>query len=260
MAAARSLRCSWAAAGKSRRIARLCVLAYKSSPETMPLGCDFMVGVRRFELLTSSVSGKRSPPELNARISAAGVAARNILRENALEAQPSIASFSRITNTAQREEQRGLAYGWASGPSRPTSAVTGKRHSFRRIAPFFLNTAERQLGKCGDRLSKGAILCERGQRAGPRGGKRGSDGDGKRPGGDKQGPPSAPPNQTCGLIAVRREGPAHLPAVLLGNVIARVLLTRRFPGGELAARPAQDESLPRASKRRRRGHFARNPC
>ena len=26
-----------------------------------------MVGVRRFELLTSSVSGKRSPPELNAR-------------------------------------------------------------------------------------------------------------------------------------------------------------------------------------------------
>ena len=198
MAAARSLRCSWAAAGKSRRIARLCVLAYKSSPETMPLGCDFMVGVRRFELLTSSVSGKRSPPELNARISAAGIAARNILRENALEAQPSIASFSRITNTAQREEQRGLAYGWASGPSRPTSAVTGKRHSFRRIAPFFLNTAERQLGKCGDRLSKGAILCERGQRAGPRGGKRGSDGDGKRPGGDKQGPPSAPQTKPAG--------------------------------------------------------------
>jgi hypothetical protein len=32
-----------------------------------PLTCEFMVGVRRFELLTSSVSGKRSPPELNAR-------------------------------------------------------------------------------------------------------------------------------------------------------------------------------------------------
>ena len=62
-----------------------------------------MVGVRRFELLTSSVSGKRSPPELNARISAAGVAARSILRENAHVTQPSIASFSRITNTAQRE-------------------------------------------------------------------------------------------------------------------------------------------------------------
>ena len=65
-----------------------------------------MVGVRRFELLTSSVSGKRSPPELNARISAAGVAARSILRENAHVTQPSIASFSRITNTAQREERR----------------------------------------------------------------------------------------------------------------------------------------------------------
>ena len=42
--------------------------AKESSPETWPLGCEFMVGVRRFELLTSSVSGKRSPPELNARI------------------------------------------------------------------------------------------------------------------------------------------------------------------------------------------------
>ena len=40
----------------------------KNSPETMPLSCECMVGVRRFELLTSSVSGKRSPPELNARI------------------------------------------------------------------------------------------------------------------------------------------------------------------------------------------------
>jgi hypothetical protein len=32
----------------------------------------------------------------------------------------------------------------------------------QRIAPF-LNTAARQLGKCGARLRKGAILCERGQ-------------------------------------------------------------------------------------------------
>ena len=30
-------------------------------------GADFVVGVTRFELVTSSVSGKRSPPELNAR-------------------------------------------------------------------------------------------------------------------------------------------------------------------------------------------------
>ena len=42
--------------------------AKESSPETWPLSCECMVGVRRFELLTSSVSGKRSPPELNARI------------------------------------------------------------------------------------------------------------------------------------------------------------------------------------------------
>ena len=70
---------------------------------------SFMVGVRRFELLTSSVSGKRSPPELNAQIFAAGVAARSILRENAHVTQPSIASFSRITIPAQREGQWGLA-------------------------------------------------------------------------------------------------------------------------------------------------------
>ena len=30
--------------------------------------CESVVGVTRFELVTSSVSGKRSPPELNARI------------------------------------------------------------------------------------------------------------------------------------------------------------------------------------------------
>ena len=50
----------------------------QSRPEAKPLACEFMVGVRRFELLTSSVSGKRSPPELNARMRAAarGVAQR----------------------------------------------------------------------------------------------------------------------------------------------------------------------------------------
>ena len=39
----------------------------QNSSETKPLSCEHLVGVRRFELLTSSVSGKRSPPELNAR-------------------------------------------------------------------------------------------------------------------------------------------------------------------------------------------------
>ena len=40
----------------------------QNSPETEPLSCEHLVGVRRFELLTSSVSGKRSPPELNAQM------------------------------------------------------------------------------------------------------------------------------------------------------------------------------------------------
>ncbi len=40
----------------------------QNSPEAKPLGCEHLVGVRRFELLTSSVSGKRSPPELNAQM------------------------------------------------------------------------------------------------------------------------------------------------------------------------------------------------
>ena len=39
----------------------------QNSSEAKPLSCEHLVGVRRFELLTSSVSGKRSPPELNAR-------------------------------------------------------------------------------------------------------------------------------------------------------------------------------------------------
>ena len=86
----------------------------KTGQRKYPLACECMVGVRRFELLTSSVSGKRSPPELNARISAAGVAARSILRENARVTQPSIESFSRITII--------------SSPARP--------HHLRRISLF----------------------------------------------------------------------------------------------------------------------------
>ena len=39
----------------------------QNSSEAKPLSREHLVGVRRFELLTSSVSGKRSPPELNAR-------------------------------------------------------------------------------------------------------------------------------------------------------------------------------------------------
>ena len=138
-----------------------------------------MVGVRRFELLTSSVSGKRSPPELNARISAAGVAARSILRENAHVTQPSIASFSHITNTAQRE-------GRGEGPRRQA----GPRRRRTRLRRRRIRSWRRQTR-----------------------------------------PSQRPPNQTCGLIAVRREGPSRLPAILLGNVVARVLLTRRFPEG-----------------------------
>ena len=38
---------------------------------------EFMVGVTRFELVTSSVSGKRSPPELNARSLGCALRARN---------------------------------------------------------------------------------------------------------------------------------------------------------------------------------------
>ena len=40
----------------------------QNSSEAKPLSCEHLVGVRRFELLTSSVSGKRSPPELNAQM------------------------------------------------------------------------------------------------------------------------------------------------------------------------------------------------
>ena len=42
------------------------------------------------------------------------------------------------------------------------------------------------------------------------------------------------PGQTCGLIAVRREGPSHLPAVLLDMPRSRLLLNRRFPSRQSA--------------------------
>lgn len=42
------------------------------------------------------------------------------------------------------------------------------------------------------------------------------------------------PGQTCGLVAVRREGPGHLPAVLLGWLCSGLLLSRRFPSGQSA--------------------------
>ena len=50
----------------------------QNSSETKPLSCEQLVGVRRFELLTSSVSGKRSPPELNARSRVRECAGNNI--------------------------------------------------------------------------------------------------------------------------------------------------------------------------------------
>ena len=50
----------------------------QNSSEAKPLSCGHLVGVRRFELLTSSVSGKRSPPELNARSRVRECAGNNI--------------------------------------------------------------------------------------------------------------------------------------------------------------------------------------
>lgn len=47
----------------------------QATAETMT--CECMVGVTRFELVTSSVSGKRSPPELNARSLGCALRARN---------------------------------------------------------------------------------------------------------------------------------------------------------------------------------------
>ena len=40
----------------------------KTAQSRHTLSCEELVGVTRFELVTSSVSGKRSPPELNARM------------------------------------------------------------------------------------------------------------------------------------------------------------------------------------------------
>lgn len=203
-----------------------------------------MVGVRRFELLTSSVSGKRSPPELNARISAAGVAARSILRENAHVTQPSIASFSRITNTAQRAGRwRGMG-----SPARTANAVTVTRREGRRLQDgcnsahqndreVFSATFSQETGS--DRSFWRALLGE-GTPPQPRGTLRGGAMTGRTP--------ATPPSQTCGLIAVRREGPRRLPAVLLGYVVARVLLTRRFPEEGLPARTAQDGKSPSGVK------------
>lgn len=56
----------------------------QNSSEAKPLSCEHLVGVRRFELLTSSVSGKRSPPELNARSRV-----RECARNNITELPPS---------------------------------------------------------------------------------------------------------------------------------------------------------------------------
>ena len=50
----------------------------QNNSEAKPLSCEHLVGVRRFELLTSSVSGKRSPPELNARSRVRECAGNNI--------------------------------------------------------------------------------------------------------------------------------------------------------------------------------------
>ena len=53
----------------------------RKRPETMSPALSFLVGVTRFELVTSSVSGKRSPPELNARIQGALFSARNNIQK-----------------------------------------------------------------------------------------------------------------------------------------------------------------------------------
>ena len=50
----------------------------QNSSEAKPLSCEHLVGVTRFELVTSSVSGKRSHPELNARSRVRECAGNNI--------------------------------------------------------------------------------------------------------------------------------------------------------------------------------------
>ena len=70
---------------RSETLVHVCRTQIEKQPRGNPLGCECLVGVRRFELLTSSVSGKRSPPELNARLSLLGWGAlqqKNTLRES----------------------------------------------------------------------------------------------------------------------------------------------------------------------------------
>ena len=112
---------------------------------------------------------------------------------------------------------------------------------------------------------------------GPRGDKRGSSGDGKRPGGDKQGPPSAPkPNlrvnssaprraspSTCGSSRQRRRTGAINPQVSggeswrQGQRRTKVSLRRQIGArrATLDVIPAKTSSP--APKRRRRGAFVR---
>ena len=70
---------------RSETLVHVCRTQIEKQPRDNPLGCECLVGVRRFELLTSSVSGKRSPPELNARLSLLGWGAlqqKDTLRES----------------------------------------------------------------------------------------------------------------------------------------------------------------------------------
>ena len=70
---------------RSETLVHVCRTQIEKQPRGNPLGCECLVGVRRFELLTSSVSGKRSPPELNARLSLLGWGAlqqKDTLRES----------------------------------------------------------------------------------------------------------------------------------------------------------------------------------
>ena len=72
--------CHWERGQMARRV---CTRNKKRPAEGLRRGADFVVGVTRFELVTSSVSGKRSPPELNARSSGARFSARsNIPKTN----------------------------------------------------------------------------------------------------------------------------------------------------------------------------------
>ena len=67
--------------GRGEWHAAVCTRNKKRPAEGLRRGADFVVGVTRFELVTSSVSGKRSPPELNARIQGALFSARNNIQK-----------------------------------------------------------------------------------------------------------------------------------------------------------------------------------